>query len=796
MSERLQQARDKRKVTARIIAKARAHGIVQLDEHTKRRLRAVRYTSASQIKNFEGVCNRYWFYETVEGRKDDEAFKAPHLKRGTHVDLAVQHFYKTGKVHCAPLTLQIPDRATGELKTRVEHWEPLVRAALAHLPGLSPAPVIQARIDMPTYEGGPKFVGYPDLVYDLAETHLQIDDVKTRADLKWCTSAEELAADVQVNSYARWGYVSLGYETVSVAHVSARTKWDNAKGEPAPPRALRAAKPHGAVRGEPCACSECKEWLSRANRGLELPSPPIVLPRAQVEEVWNGHMVEVRAMVDAARTVKSGQELTPNTGKCSNIYGKPCPHRARCGFDDPFSMTDYGTQGAGTMGLMDRLKAMNSTNPAAPAATVNEPVSAAVVPALQQCNGAGMYEYPNGRAPLAVEAGHKCDRCKTLSVVTGSPGNAELEKGPVFLADKRQVLPPEVTPEMRTSTSEQSDAAEAKAKRGRPKKAEGALSGGALIEASIKLTAMGFTGDGIDKVNRRGDIQAALAGRVDAKTLVLTPEPSAEPETTKAPPLATVAGTKAQLAALGFTEEECKTLFYEGAVQEALDGRITPGMMRQTKTPTAAELANITKVVAEVHERAASHAAQILSGEGKLVEHPAHTMIREQAERVQRTMPGELSRPRPPREGGDRDGESKMIADDNRYTAQERVESTLTTARERTGRKAPKAPPVAPTIYVDCHPTKGADMPVALEVWLAPVAELAALAAVDRDGKSTPLDHWSFAPYVAKGLLASAIVSCLDSLPAAVFVDSRAPGADAFLEVVTPHAVLVVRGMR
>jgi hypothetical protein len=48
--------------------------------------------------------------------------------------------------------------------------------------------------------------------------------------------------------------------------------------------------------------------------------------------------------------------------------------------------------------------------------------------------------------------------------------------------------------------------------------------------------------------------------------------------------------------------------------------------------------------------------------------------------------------------------------------------------------------------------------------------------------------------YEAKGYLAQSIKVLMRGLPKTVYVDSRMPGADVFLSVVTPYCRLIVKG--
>lgn len=79
-------------------------------------------------------------------------------------------------------------------------------------------------------------------------------------------------------------------------------------------------------------------------------------------------------------------------------------------------------------------------------------------------------------------------------------------------------------------------------------------------------------------------------------------------------------------------------------------------------------------------------------------------------------------------------------------------------------------------------------MPMLGEEILARAAELAAQAAGVSD--------YRLIDYKAKGVLATAVRSLVESLPVAVVVSTSVSGSDVLLEVLTPYAQRVVRAMR
>lgn len=102
--------------------------------------------------------------------------------------------------------------------------------------------------------------------------------------------------------------------------------------------------------------------------------------------------------------------------------------------------------------------------------------------------------------------------------------------------------------------------------------------------------------------------------------------------------------------------------------------------------------------------------------------------------------------------------------------------------------KMSKQPATRPTLFVDCMPMKGGGVTTHLEEWLAPIAAETARAGETAD--------WRLIPYTSKGMLAHAIRQSLDTCPSYLVIDSRTSGAEVALEVLIPHAALVIRGMR
>ena len=94
-------------------------------------------------------------------------------------------------------------------------------------------------------------------------------------------------------------------------------------------------------------------------------------------------------------------------------------------------------------------------------------------------------------------------------------------------------------------------------------------------------------------------------------------------------------------------------------------------------------------------------------------------------------------------------------------------------------------------LFIDCVPAKGwpGDAPAPLTEFMHAFERAAA-------SSSQALD-WRLIDYgKGKGWLATAIKVLMKALPAAIYIDSRTPGADVFESVVTPYVKAIFRGSR
>lgn len=110
------------------------------------------------------------------------------MEMGTRIHEALEQYQLTG-------TFVQDDRA------------PFVLAAAPHLgkPGPHAHIEIERGFDMITYEGGPTWKGFIDRL-NTALPNPEVLDFKTKSDLRYALTPDELAHDLQLNSYARWFY--------------------------------------------------------------------------------------------------------------------------------------------------------------------------------------------------------------------------------------------------------------------------------------------------------------------------------------------------------------------------------------------------------------------------------------------------------------------------------------------------------------------------------------------------------------------------------------------------------------
>jgi len=232
--------------------------------------------SASQVEAFLR-CNRYWYQKSV--LKLSEPF-SPAAQKGTRVHSISEYWLRSGLLSSPPGTSD-------------EDLE-IAQAAIAEMPPRGPELLIEHEFTLPTYPGGPIWLGYIDLV-DPRGDLVAVLDHKTRSDLRYALKPDDLLKSVQMTSYAKWAMDHFKKDEVLVGHKYVCTKRTK-------------TPPH------------YKTLLVTS-----------IANRKQVETVWAELMPVVAAMVEWRRLApETIDTVEPNSASCS-MYGG-CAFKPQCGF--------------------------------------------------------------------------------------------------------------------------------------------------------------------------------------------------------------------------------------------------------------------------------------------------------------------------------------------------------------------------------------------------------------------------------------------------------------------------------
>lgn len=723
--------------------------LVLQDAHAARRLKVLNSTSASAIDRWE-QCERQWFGSYVEGVQTESSDAQ---KRGTAIDLEVQHHYRAEPVNPG--------------------WADAVRGIVALLP---PAPRIQHKIAVPTYDGGPVLIGYPDFLDEVAPGDALVLDLKSLSDFKYAKTAAELLDNTQMVTYASWLWTLPGVEYVRAGHVAARFKRD-----------------HDHPVGYKFTGARLSE-LAEMERGRTL-------------DLWGSKLGLVQTMVSAAKSAVRFEDLAPTGAAKMDKFGKTscesfqgCHFRGRCGFAVSMQVSKTFNNGAtmsnGQPSLMEQLEAMKNTGglqappqqqmlsvpgnggmvvggggppgafPPPPQAGPHAHPGALGLAGYvlgQPCNGRGYYANQAGSGGfIPVESGHMCAACVGPATINPS-----------------QVLPPDAP--VRTSTPAEIQAV-VEGKKGRGKgKTKPSTADAATIEDFVKLQGLGFTTQEITDVQRQGILADALSGKITPGMMrqprsappapVVVAQLPAPPQSP--PPVANMIlpgevshhdpgdGTHAVASPQALAAAQAGWYAASGPPQPA-PANVPPRTPIPATPPTmpghdvsqqyGAWVAVPSQIPVGVASPPPSTAAPSAGGFG---EHPAHAMIREQAQ--QQTLSAVL----PP-------GASYHEA--------------VVSPR----------PPTGLVLLIDCVPAKG--LPAALLAdWLSPVLDYACSQVLDDNGRSAPVADLRLVPYArGKGYLGAAVRLALGTVPPVLSIDTSQYGADVVIEALTPWAPTII----
>lgn len=269
---------------------------------------------------------------------------------GDAVHKACEHYMQTGEIW-PTVTLPAPYLPPGGPKEETFQTLEFVQAVIDHVPPHAKDPywqqfpteagngvMVEQLGEMGTYEGGPAWIQYIDLVVAQPGDVGEIIDYKTRSSFRYSKTPEELLHDAQLMSNARWLFLSSDYKTVRVKHLNLLTR--------------------GKVKCVPTF---------------------VEVTREQVEEEWQRTLATVREMVEWAAIASEADKLPPNTESC-DMYGG-CRKRAACGFDKPVTLRRFSEMStAGGIALLNSLLPAIGAAPAAQVAP-SAPVVGLVVPA-------------------------------------------------------------------------------------------------------------------------------------------------------------------------------------------------------------------------------------------------------------------------------------------------------------------------------------------------------------------------------------------------------------------------------
>jgi len=278
--------------------------------------------SASQISGFVD-CERKWYHRYVDKVRFPSTVAQ---ERGSGIHKAIEHYLLTGKI-------------------LDNEWKKFVIAAQPFLPtpGGTVDFLVERKFLMPTFEGGPQYIGFIDLLVDQDPEPPLLRDFKTTSDFRYCKTPKEMEEDVQLVAYAKW----------------LMREQDLQKESPSPIKASLL-------------------YLHTRRVNVQTNLVETELTRWQVDAIWERDMRRVRRMMAVAE-IGCVDDVPPTTASCKKYGG--CEYQGLCGLGplSGISKTNISKRSSNMSSFLDKLKA--AVPASAPVAGATPPeVASGVVP--------------------------------------------------------------------------------------------------------------------------------------------------------------------------------------------------------------------------------------------------------------------------------------------------------------------------------------------------------------------------------------------------------------------------------